>query len=193
MADDCEGVGEASRHLNASMPLDTATDHGRVGGPGPQLVLCESYSQFVILRILDFAGHFLKCPLPNIEHEMINVAFVALLDHAPLPKRRAPKNDADWCNRFVQNSHREPIGDKTDSCQICNLARWEVSEMPPAKYSKYNDDCTKNKAHEQHMLFDIILDYKFYFGSPGTYPSPKTPLHVGRFCSWFVLFCVSLL
>ena len=67
---------------------------------------------------------------------MINFAFVALLDRAPLPKRRAPENDADWCNRFVQNSHGEPIGDKTDSCQICNLARGEVSEMPPAKYKK---------------------------------------------------------
>ena len=64
---------------------------------------------------------------------MIKIAFVALLDRAPLPKRRALKNDADWCHRLVQNSHREPIGDKTDSCQICNLARGEVSEMPPAK------------------------------------------------------------
>ena len=67
---------------------------------------------------------------------MVNLAFVALLDRARLPKKRAPKNDADWCNRFVQNSHGEPIGDKTDSCQICNLARGEVSEMPPAKYKK---------------------------------------------------------
>ena len=49
---------------------------------------------------------------------MINVAFVALLDRAPLPKRRAPINDAGWCNRFVQNSHREPIGDKKDSWAI---------------------------------------------------------------------------
>ena len=31
-----------------------------------------------------------------------------------IPKRRAPKNDADWCNRFVQNSHGEPIGDTND-------------------------------------------------------------------------------
>ena len=46
-----------------------------------------------------------------------------------IPKRRAPKNDADWCNRFVQNSHGEPIGDKNDSWAItaeavmgcCNL------------------------------------------------------------------------
>ena len=35
-----------------------------------------------------------------------------------IPKRRAPKNDADWCNRFVQNSHGEPIGDKNDSWAI---------------------------------------------------------------------------
>ena len=59
-----------------------------------------------ILRFLDFAGHFLK-----------------------IPKRHAPKNDTDWCNRFVQNSHGEPIGDKNDSWAItaeavmgcCNL------------------------------------------------------------------------
>ena len=75
--------------------------------------------------------------LPNIRFQMINFAFVALNNRAPLPKRRAPKNDVDWCNRFGQKSHREPIGDKTDSCQICNLARREVSEMPPAKYKKY--------------------------------------------------------
>ena len=43
---------------------------------------------------------------------MINVASVALFDRAPLPKRRAPKNDADWCNRFTQNYHGEPIDDK---------------------------------------------------------------------------------
>ena len=67
---------------------------------------------------------------------MSNVACVTLLDHAHLPKRRAPTNDADWCNRFVQNSHGEPIGDKNDSCQICNLAGGEFSEVPPAKYKK---------------------------------------------------------
>jgi len=66
---------------------------------------------------------------------------MALLDRAEskyvfLPKIRAPKNDADWCDRFVQNSHGEPIGDKTDSCQICNLAGGEFSEVPPAKYKK---------------------------------------------------------
>ena len=66
-------------------------------------------------------GHFWTVPNPNICFR---------------PKRRAPKNNADWCNRFVQNSHGEPIGDKTDSCQICSLARGEVSEMPPAKYTK---------------------------------------------------------
>ena len=59
---------------------------------------------------------------------MINVAFVALLDRAPLPKRRAPKNDADWCNRFVQNSHGEPIGDKTDTALVeaAHLFAWFV-------------------------------------------------------------------
>ena len=68
--------------------------------------------------------------------QMVDFAFVALLDRAPLPKRRAPKNDADWCNRLIQNSHGEPIGDKTDSCQICNLAGGEFSEVSPAKYKK---------------------------------------------------------
>ena len=29
-----------------------------------------------------------------------------------VPTKRAPNNDADWCNRFAQNSHRQPIGDK---------------------------------------------------------------------------------
>ncbi|GAH33384.1 unnamed protein product, partial [marine sediment metagenome] len=33
-------------------------------------------------------------------------------------KRRAPKNDEEWCNRFVQNSHGEPTGDKTDSGEV---------------------------------------------------------------------------
>ena len=68
-------------------------------------------------------------PLPDIKFEMINFALATLLDRAPLPKRRAPKNDADWCNRFVQNSHGEPIGDKTDYCQICNFASGELSGM----------------------------------------------------------------
>ena len=35
-----------------------------------------------------------------------------------IQKKCAPKNDADWCNRFVQNSHGEPIGDKNDSWAI---------------------------------------------------------------------------
>ena len=81
-------------------------------------------------------GIFKDAPMPNIQFQMIHLAFVAPYDCAPLTKRRATKNDADWCNRFVQNSHGEPIGDKTDSCQICNLARREVSEMASAKYKK---------------------------------------------------------
>ena len=35
-------------------------------------------------------------------------------DLGEIPKRRAPKNDADWRIRFVQNSHGEPIGDTND-------------------------------------------------------------------------------
>ena len=35
-------------------------------------------------------------------------------DLGEIPKRRAPKNDAGWRIRFVQNSHGEPIGDTND-------------------------------------------------------------------------------
>ena len=70
---------------------------------------------------------------------MVSFAFVALFDHVNFKyvffdrKDTHRKNNADWCKWFVQNPHGEPIGDKTDSCQICNLARGEVSEMPPTK------------------------------------------------------------
>ena len=62
---------------------------------GAIIAVIKQYSHLFILRFSDFAEHFLR-----------------------LPKRRAPTNDADWCNRFVQNSHGEPIGDKNDSWAI---------------------------------------------------------------------------
>ena len=39
---------------------------------------------------------------------------LGISDLGEIPKRRAPKNDADWRIRFVQNSHGEPIGDTND-------------------------------------------------------------------------------
>ena len=63
---------------------------------GANIAVIKQYSHFFcILRFLYFARHFQR-----------------------LPKRRAPKNDADWCTRFVQNSHGEPSGDKNDSWVI---------------------------------------------------------------------------
>ena len=37
-----------------------------------------------------------------------------------LTKKHAPTNDAELCNRFVRNSHREPNCDKNDSCETVN-------------------------------------------------------------------------
>ena len=76
---------------------------------------------------------------------MLNFAFDAFSRHAKSkyifrPKRRAPKHDADWCDRFVQNSHGEPIGDKSESCrempfcEVCNFACGQLRNMPPTKY-----------------------------------------------------------
>ena len=73
---------------------------------GAIIAVIKQYGPIYILRFMNFAGHVQR-----------------------LPKRHAPKNDADWCNRFVQNSHGEPIGDKNDSWAItaeavmgcCNL------------------------------------------------------------------------
>ena len=73
----------------------------------------------LVKSVISQAGKSRKCHPPNIKNP--NICF--------RPKRRAPKNDADWCNRFVQNSDGEPIGDKNDSWAItaeavmgcCNL------------------------------------------------------------------------
>ena len=73
---------------------------------GASIAVIKQCRNLYILRFLYVAGHSKK-----------------------IPKRRAPKNNADWCNRFVQNSHGEPIGDKNDSWAItaetvmgcCNL------------------------------------------------------------------------
>ena len=70
----------------------------------------------------------------KISNDIVRIRGTSRL--CPLTEKMRTENDAGWCNRFAQNSHGEPIGDKTDSCQICNLARWEVSEMPPTKYNK---------------------------------------------------------
>ena len=57
--------------------------------------------------------------IPRLLHKTISVVFLDFAGHClRLPKKRAPENDADWCNRFVQNSHGEPIGDKNDSWAI---------------------------------------------------------------------------
>ena len=82
------------------------------------------------------------------------IALVALLNRAPLPKRRASKHNAYWGNRFVQNPHGEPIGDKTVSCQICNLARGEVSEMPPRQI--YRNPNIKNDCATIAQCLDTI-------------------------------------
>ena len=96
----------------------------------------QSYSHLFILRVVcffNFAGHLLKCLPPSIKFKNAKFRICCIFGHAKSkyvfrPKRRASKNDADWCDRFVQNSHGEPIGDKNDSCrempfcEICNFA-----------------------------------------------------------------------